>query len=158
MVCLHKYSQQDLPTSSGNVCLYQLQYNNRERCFRNPCTTSGLSHPWWLDKSISNLRGVCFFFISNRNFFEKTVKTLIRRCVLRCLVWAYNVCIDTIYGTLGTYGLNHKYEPQHDKTNKMACVPSENICPVWSGWRKLGSLATHWAHSENSDQTGWSES
>ena len=23
-----------------------------------------------------------------------------------------------------------------------------------SAWRKLGSLATHWAHSENSDQTG----
>ena len=22
-------------------------------------------------------------------------------------------------------------------------------------WRKLGSLATHWAHSEDSDQTGW---
>ena len=32
--------------------------------------------------------------------------------------------------------------------------------PVWpesslSAWRKLGSLATHWAHSEGSDQTGW---
>ena len=31
--------------------------------------------------------------------------------------------------------------------------------PVWSEsslstWRKLGSLATHWAHSEDSDQTG----
>ena len=31
---------------------------------------------------------------------------------------------------------------------------------VWSesslcAWRKLGSLATHWAHSEDSDQTGW---
>ena len=31
--------------------------------------------------------------------------------------------------------------------------------PVWSEsslstWRKLGSLATHWAHSEGSDQTG----
>ena len=33
------------------------------------------------------------------------------------------------------------------------------IRPVWSesslsAWRKLGSLATHWAHSEDSDQTG----
>ena len=33
------------------------------------------------------------------------------------------------------------------------------ICPVWSesslsARRKLGSLATHWAHSEDSDQTG----
>ena len=34
------------------------------------------------------------------------------------------------------------------------------IRPVWSesalsACRKLGSLATHWAHSEGSDQTGW---
>ena len=29
-------------------------------------------------------------------------------------------------------------------------------CPVWSeSWRKLGTLATHWVHSEDSDQTGW---
>ena len=36
---------------------------------------------------------------------------------------------------------------------------SLGIRPVWSesslsAWRKLGSLATHWAHSEDSDQTG----
>ena len=35
---------------------------------------------------------------------------------------------------------------------------SLGIRPVWSGsslstWRKLGSLATHWANSEDSDQT-----
>ena len=52
------------------------------------------------------------------------------------------------------------------------CAPvktqiSLGIRPVWSesslsAWRKLGSLATHWAHREDSDQTGrmpgWSES
>ena len=37
---------------------------------------------------------------------------------------------------------------------------SLGIRPVWSesslsAWRKLGSLATHWARSEVSDQTGW---
>ena len=36
---------------------------------------------------------------------------------------------------------------------------SLGIHPVWSVsllsiWRKLGSLATHWVHSEESDQTG----
>ena len=36
---------------------------------------------------------------------------------------------------------------------------SLGIRPVWSesslsAWRKLGSIATHWAHSENSVQTG----
>ena len=44
------------------------------------------------------------------------------------------------------------------------CWPSKDSVqpghrPVWSesllcAWRKLGSLATHWAHNENSDQTG----
>ena len=55
-------------------------------------------------------------------------------------------------------------EPRHDKTNKMSVRPAKTpislgISPVWSesslsAWSKLGSLATHWAHSEDSDQTG----
>ena len=55
-------------------------------------------------------------------------------------------------------------EPQYDKTNKMSVCPAKTqismgIRPVWSesslsAWRKLGSLATHQAHSEDSDQTG----
>ena len=37
---------------------------------------------------------------------------------------------------------------------------SLGIHPVWSesllsAWWKLGPLATHWAHSKDSDQTGW---
>ena len=56
------------------------------------------------------------------------------------------------------------HEPRHDKTNKVSVRPAKTqislgICPVWSesslsAWRNLGSLATHWAHSEDSDQTG----
>ena len=58
-----------------------------------------------------------------------------------------------------------RIEPPYDKTNEMAVCPAKTqlslgICPVWSeswlsAWWKLGSLATHWAHSEASDQTGW---
>ena len=57
------------------------------------------------------------------------------------------------------------FEPRHDKTNKMAVHPAKTqislgILPVWSesllsAWRNLGFLATHWVHSEDSDQTGW---
>ena len=57
-----------------------------------------------------------------------------------------------------------KIEPPRDKTNNVVVRPAKTlirlgICPVWlesslSAWRKLGSLATHWAHSEDSDQTG----
>ena len=56
------------------------------------------------------------------------------------------------------------YEPWHDKTSKENVRPAKiqislGIRPVWSesslsAWRKLGSLATHWVHSEDSDQTG----
>ena len=51
-----------------------------------------------------------------------------------------------------------------NKTNKMIVRPAKTqislgIRPVWSefllsAWRKLGSLATHWAYSEDSEQTG----
>ena len=55
-------------------------------------------------------------------------------------------------------------EPRHDKTKKMTVRPAKTqislgIRPVWSesslsAWRKHWSLATHWAHTEDSDQTG----
>ena len=51
------------------------------------------------------------------------------------------------------------YEPRHDKINKVSVRPAKTqislgIRPVWSEsslstWRKLGFLATHWAHSED---------
>ena len=47
------------------------------------------------------------------------------------------------------------FEPPRDKTNKMACAPSEDWSEsLLSPWRKLGSLATQWVHSENPDQPG----
>ena len=56
------------------------------------------------------------------------------------------------------------FEPRHNKTNKMCVLQAKTqislgIRPVWSdtslsAWRNLGSLATHWAHCEDSDQTG----
>ena len=55
-------------------------------------------------------------------------------------------------------------ELPHDKTNNVAVCQAKTLIslgirPVWSefslsAWRKLGSLATHWLHSEDSDQTG----
>ena len=59
---------------------------------------------------------------------------------------------------------NNVIELWHDKTNKMSVRPAKiqislGICPVWSesslsAWRKFGSLAIHWTHREDSDQTG----
>ena len=57
------------------------------------------------------------------------------------------------------------YEPRLDKTNKVTGRPAKTqfslgIRQVWSessmsAWRKLGSLATHWAHSE--DWSDWAD-
>ena len=53
------------------------------------------------------------------------------------------------------------FEPTHHKSNKMTVRPAKTqISPVWSesslsAWRKLGSLATHWAHSE--DWSDWAD-
>ena len=67
------------------------------------------------------------------------------------------------YQLLMRYMLS-KYEPWHDKTNEVSVRPAKTqislgIRPVWSesslsAWRNHGSLATHWVHSEDSDQTG----
>ena len=53
-------------------------------------------------------------------------------------------------------------EPQHDKTNKVACAPSEDSNQLGHPFslfgallfalRKLGSLATHLAHVAKTDQ------
>ena len=83
----------------------------------------------------------------------------IKRQILNLWCW-------TVY--LKTGDLNQQFttinEPGHDKTNKISVHPAKTqislgIRPVWSesslsAWRNLGSLATHWAHSEDSDQTG----
>ena len=59
-----------------------------------------------------------------------------------------------------------QYEPPHNKTNKMNMRPTNTqislgIRPVWSesslsqsAWRRFGSLAIHWVHCKDSDQTG----
>ena len=62
------------------------------------------------------------------------------------------------------FGHYEIYEPPHDKTNKVNVRPAKTrislgIRQVWSesslsAWRKLGPLATQWALSEDSDQTG----
>ena len=55
------------------------------------------------------------------------------------------------------------FEPPHDKTNNVAVRPAKTqislgIRPVWSesspsAWRKAGTLAAHWTHSEGSEMS-----
>ena len=74
------------------------------------------------------------------------------------VIWADNKGPDQSARNVFTY------EPQHDKTHKISVRSAKTqislgIRPIWSeislpAWRNLRSLATHWAHSEDSDQTG----
>ena len=89
------------------------------------------------------------------------------RFIRSCISWTQYTWVYCLYVRVYMY---LRYlgpsvcEPRHDKTNKMAVRPAKTqislgIRPVWSesslsAWRSIGSLATHWVHSEDSDQTG----
>ena len=82
------------------------------------------------------------------------------------LIRVYTVC-------QGTQGINEWLVLQNHwqmsrlmtKSTKWLCAQQRlktdlGICPIWSesslsAWRKLGSWATHWVPSEDSDQAGW---
>ena len=99
-----------------------------------------------------------FYFICKKKILyansvdpEQTRRSVVSDLDLHCLsmpqLWDASTC-----------------EPRHDKTNKVSVRPANpqislGIRPVWSesslsAWRQLASLATGWAHSEDSDQTG----
>ena len=71
---------------------------------------------------------------------------------------------DPIYFMKSLLEILQNYELGHDKTNKVSVRPAKTqislgIRPIWSAsslsaWRNLGSLATHWVYSKDSDQTG----
>ena len=87
---------------------------------------------------------------------------------LRCAGTAPVTVKDTVKrivkGEVFMYCLTFYMSQSITKPTKWQMHPAKTkislgIRPVWSecslsAWRKLGSLATHWPHSEDSDQTG----
>ena len=76
----------------------------------NPFKPNRISHCSQLDQSISVLRVVGWyfsFFFSNfkRNFCKQTSENLIRRRILRRLIWFCTVCWCSTKRTLGDHGL-----------------------------------------------------
>ena len=55
-------------------------------------------------------------------------------------------------GVLSTAGTNSVYKPPCDKINKVSVRPAKTRTSLGI-MKKLGPLATHWVHSEDSDQT-----
>ena len=103
------------------------------------------------------------YFFLNSIMLEMYSFRFIRSCISWTqYTWVYFLYVR-VYMYLGYLGPS-VYDPRHDKTSKMAVRPAKTqislgIRPVWSesslsAWRSIGSLATHWAHSEDSDPTG----
>ena len=92
---------------------------NKTRYSRYKLKSTGLTHICLVDFSILinwtspfpilAVFGVRFHFhsILNRYSCQQTVKTLIRRRVLRRLIWVCTVCLCPKNGTLGLYGLKY---------------------------------------------------
>ena len=112
----------------------QFQYCYRIECL-NPFKPNGISHYYQLDQYISVLRdvGSIFHFYSNFNltFCKQLVETLIRRRVLRRLIWVCTVCSmshkkDARLIWVKMLVLCTKYtkiiEPWHEISNNVVCA------------------------------------
>ena len=111
----------------------------------------------------------CFFSILlfNRNSCLQVVQNLIRRDILQHLICVYTVYLGTKNRTLGTNRLSSitviwatGWQNQQNDVSPAKTQISLGIRLVWSefslsAWRKLGSLATHWVHSE--DWSDWAD-
>ena len=107
---------------------------------------------WKLNESIVTLRSVWIIALQKLHRMW-TVPTLVKHRVLS-LVWVYAVRKVPFHEILEMTRLMTK--PTEWIMRPAKTQISLGIRPVWSesslsAWRKLGSLATHWAHNEDSD-------
>ena len=103
-------------------------------------------------------------FVFVRFWTLKEQGTLLWLLGVKNKLWTFFFFFKRIFGRKTNIVFATLFEPPHDKTNNVAVRPAKTqislgIRPVWSesslsAWRKVGSLATHWTHSESSDQTG----
>ena len=74
----------------------------------NPFIPNGISHRYQLEQSVFKGCKVVFFVFNsyfNRKFCKQTMDTLIRRRVLRRLIWVCTVCLCPTKRTPCLYGL-----------------------------------------------------
>ena len=109
---------------------------------------------------------------------EKGLNQIIRACWVINFVFVYVyielwfwIALNKLFLTALKNKIYYKWARLMTKPAKWLCAkrrseqpghPRSLIRASLSAWRKLGFLATYWAHSEDSDQTsgcpGWSES
>ena len=108
---------------------------------------------------VSGVR-VHFYSSSNRNSCRQTVKTLIRRHVVRHLIWVCTVCLCPKNETLGLYRLNIQNTLKLELTKDLTMAPlsevKDKLVPENSRNRKekipkdyIKTTCTSSFHSEN---------
>ena len=109
--CIKDSNQPAYPRSLIRVIVFRI----------NPFKPSGLFYLIPLDRSISNIRHVFFYYdhvLYKYLNLMQTVWTLIRRRVLRRLIWVSTVCQCPFYGTQDLNGLRTLH-PCLPKTQQM---------------------------------------
>ena len=94
-------------------------------------------------------RGIASITLMILFFFWEEPALVLAKGVWNAKEWCFLTCL--IGGT--------SFEPPYDKTNKMTVLSEDSDQPGHqssvSAWRKLGSLATHWAQGE--DRSDWAD-
>ena len=103
----------------------------------------------FIDYSSWNFK-IIFIFKDNIYFLYKSYTWL--NNLLQMVPAKNSVMSLTVCHQVTGQEMPNRYEPQHDKTNKMRVRPAKTQS-AWE-WRNRWSFATHWAHREDSDQTG----
>ena len=129
----------------------------------NTCTLATCIHV------LSMFRAVSFswfhdFIHFNYSSEYYTVNSSNILCFINRTVWLTSRSSHVFLCSARRSKVRYTIEPPPDKTNKWHVRPAKPqislgirpVCSVssLSAWRKLGSLASHWAQSEDSDQTG----
>ena len=147
--------------------MHGTKFSDHEKC---PCSRAvsakdfGLQG-WWVSpmgaRFFQNIYSPSLHWTchNHSHYFPDITEIVLKRTKHWQVIWQWWLHIWWVTSTINWIQYDCKYwnEPSRDKTNKMT-APSEDsdqprhppsLISSVSAWRKLGSLATHWAHSEN---------
>ena len=113
---------------------------------------------WFVWISVHSRRGrltVSLFIL----FILLFIRTQVHKCVICFFVYSDNILYSGMSQTHAPFLSHLVTKPTKWHVRSAKTQVSLGTRPGWSepslsAWRKLGSLASHWAHSKNFDHTG----
>ena len=115
----------------------------------------------WIRLGIRTVWSECL--LSAWSWFGSLATHKVHSKVFFRLGWSGLCCVHRSIFSFVMLGSNTVWSASWQNQQNGMCALRRRIilgrCPVWSesslsAWRKLGSLATHWVHRQDSDQTG----